>query len=182
MFQRWVGALVGLAMMGLAGSANATLITWQNETFTGVSGVSNSDNFDTGFITFTPFVSDSLDDISSAGFYHIHGTTAILFFIDIFLDGAWNTIFTDTLTVAANVPNIDIIGTPISFTQGLVSGIRLRASGAVNQAWHLTLGTTTPTVFDFNMDIPEPSSILLFSVGLAGLALIRRRRNRRRQN
>ena len=49
MFQRWVGALVGLAMMGMAGTANATLIQANDPAFgAGVDGFNLTQDTVTG--------------------------------------------------------------------------------------------------------------------------------------
>lgn len=169
--------------VGLSGQSKAVTVTWQNETFTGISGAANNNNFDTGQITFTGFQADTLSDIFGSGVYHTHGHSRT-FGIDIILNGVLTNIFSDTVVGNNANHSLDLISTPISFALGTVTGIRLSTSGPVNQGWHLlfntngTTGNTTNFVFETNgvAAVPLPAALPLFLAALGGLGLMSRRR------
>ncbi len=118
LFRTWLtGALAGLALFGMAGNAKATLITWIDEPFTCISNCADNTGFDSGYITFTPFFSDSLDDISGGGTVHVH-SDSMTFFLDIRLNGIWVNIFEGFATRVDTI--LQSISTPIAFTPGMV--------------------------------------------------------------
>lgn len=175
--------MAAAVVVGLSGQSQAVTVTWQSESFSGISGVANNSNFDSGQINFTGFQADTLSDIFGSGIYHNHGLTRT-FTIDIVLDGVLTNIFTDSISGSNQDRSLDLISTPISFALGTVTGIRLATNGPVGQAWHLlanrngTTGTTTNFVFENNgvAPVPLPAALPMFLAGLLGLGFIARRR------
>lgn len=168
--------LTSLLVFGVWGTASATIVTWQNETVTGVGiNFSNQNLFDTAFITFTGFKSDSLTDVSGSGVYHTHSSNQFRTFnLDVRLDGVWTNIFTDSGNLEKTLSSI--AGPAIPFSPGVVSGIRLGVSPLTGFAYHLTqIGSVPATNFQFSV-VPEPATVLLTGLGLVGLGFAGRRR------
>ena len=193
MFHRWIGALVGLAMMGMAGSANATLIGDQIE-FQGffpdlgtplagfnlivnvvdgtgdefVFGVSTT-NVESGSVIFTLSTGfatgDDCNCIQITSMDWVGDPSGIISGI---------TLSSNTITgfTTANVTTSAVSGGPSEILINVADLTGVTATGSVT----INLQTT-------DREIPEPGSLALFGIGLVGLGFMtRRRRNRRRQN
>ena len=137
-------------------------------------------NFDDDEISFAGFIANQLTDISGPGYYHNHGSSGPVFELDIELDGNWTNIYSDA-PVGSNIDyQISSITTPISFTQGTVTGLRWTSAPNVGQSYH-GFSSATAFAFDNTQTVPEPTSLAMFCVGAAGCAFagrIRRRKQR----
>jgi len=158
-------------------SANAVTVAWNPQTF----DVVNS-SFNTATMTFAGFTATDLDSIlsanTSAAIYHAH-TGSMTATIELRIDNAWTTIFTDTITSSDGNVLIANTFTGASFSSGTVDGIRLSSAPQQNQSFHnwLTTTSTTPVIFDFSSAaVPIPAAVWLFGSGLLGLVGMARRK------
>ncbi|MFU7561558.1 PEP-CTERM sorting domain-containing protein [Stieleria sp. JC731] len=169
MLQKTLLAPIAIVLLSLLSTSvhAGNIVTW-----TGGS------DFDTDSIAFAGFTADSLVNITGPAIYHEHtfsnSDTASL---AIRLDGVWTTIYSDTIT--NTTVNLSDIPTPISFTQGFVTGLRLSGSPGSNQTFH---GLSSLTTFEFDSlsvaSVPEPSSLAILAIG--GVVVAGRRSSRRR--
>ena len=179
MTRTWPGLAAAL-LVGFAGAVTAApvAVTWQDATFTGIAGVADNNNFDVGMISFPGFQADRLTGITGTGIYHNHAGVGT-FSIAVELDGAFTDIFTDTLGPASENRTLAEIDTPLGFTLGTVTGIRLAVTPATLQGWHLLsggVGSGTTFTFDTLGPVPLPAAAWLLVGALAALGATARRR------
>ena len=197
MFKKQICALVGLAMMGMAGTANATLIVAGDGTLLGATDVLvDSTLYDVEFVDGSCFdLFDGCDELSDFDF--TDEATALLaaqalldqVMVGIYdLDpelifGCGDVRLCQTLTPYA-LSNTDAavvddrlfqFATAANFDDG-VSFDRISVSTGMSITFD-TANVATINLARFTV-VPEPSTLLLFGVGLAGLAVIRRRRRK----
>lgn len=170
------GALIGLALFAMVGPAPAAVVTWQDE---GPVTNVNVDNFDSGTITFTPFLASALDAIvSPTGVYHNHSSSAVNFTLDLRLDNVWTNIWSATGLPGTGAPVSSIAPPAISFATASLDGIRFGAVPVVGQAYHLQFPNSGKTEFHFSTVVPIPAALPLFASALAGFGLIGYRRRK----
>ena len=172
-WNRGVGAWVGLAMMGMAGTANATLITQQIDfTASGFPAAAPTDPvIGSVTLTYDPMggdITNQTTDITLNSLNISIAGTVIAFSYDA---------SSDLLSVGGLVD-----GAGVTFgTNDFVFSI-LNVSTAPTALIFLYTTEDTFSNFDtgtiaFNVStVPEPSALALFSVGLAMLVLLRLRR------
>ncbi len=188
MSYRWVGALVGLAMLGMAGPAKATNIVPDSliVTFGGFDWVWASPcsadcsplviplagGTDWAFpaaypVLFQPDLSVGTPDPN----YFV--TNPLWPIYDLFV--APPPAFDFTAAQGACAAGIfDVVHNHCDYVDAV--GGRIATDGIVGFNWETWLVRVSN-------DVPEPSTLALFGIGLAGLGFMtRRRRNRRRQN
>ncbi len=195
MFKNLIGALVGLAMMGMAGSANATLIVAGDGTLLGATDVLvDGTLYEVELVDGRCFdLFDGCDELSDFDF--TDEATALLaaqalldqVMVGIYdLDpqlifGCGDIRLCQTLTPYA-LSNTDAavvddrlfqFATAANFDDG-VSFDTISVSTGMSITFD-TANVATINLARFTV-VPEPSTLLLFGVGLAGLAVIRRRR------
>lgn len=163
-----------------ASFANASVINHTSGTF-GVTypGGQTSEGYpysDFDFARFT-FASEYVDTIvvSAPSFGHIHSHgTPVSAMLDVYNGSRWINVFT-----SAPVSNFaylaDIFANPIEFSGMNISGLRLGSSIYVDQAFHSVTPNTTYTLSGTPSEVPEPGTMLLIGLGMAGVAAMRRK-------
>lgn len=156
--------------------AQAETITWGDEDFTGVTNVYSNNSFDEGYITFDGFETDTLTEISGTGFYNNHNKTAEnTYTLSILLDGIWTAIYEHTYGGQGFGDYFLADIGAISFTSGIVSGLRWSSVNEQIYVYH----EMRDTDYTFAVSsVPLPAGAPLLLVGLAGFGVLRRRANR----
>ena len=198
MVHRWVGALVGLALLGMAGAANATLFNF-DITFDGISATDDMTSDTIVGASLAPGDVFNLD-VHALGkdFWTVNTTTnefvSVTFVVNsgtriaditttLFLDGVQVDQVIENGTSQANVhigtqSFLWIAGTV--FDQVVVDWSFLSQPVGVS-----TIIADRPQVLGFSpffdqsyvtYTVPEPSTLAIFLVGLAGLGFVTRRR------
>jgi opacity protein-like surface antigen len=173
--------IAAVSLSVLAQLASASVITHgvggtYTETYAGVDYTDSYDAFDKAQFTFAP---EYVDTITLAnfgdGYAHNHSTGASSQ-LQVFDGSTWSTVF----SYVANDDTYlsDIFANPVTFGGKTISGVRLNSTDYVGYMYHSVnydmtyeLSGTEPS------NVPEPASIALFGLGIAGLAGLRRRRN-----
>jgi hypothetical protein len=124
------------------------------------------------------FASEYVDTITLAnfadGYAHNHGSGASSD-LQVFDGNHWNTVF----SFVANDDTYlsDIFANPVTFAGMNITGLRLNASDSVGYMYHNVNYDMTYTLSGTPSDLPEPTSIALLGLGIAGMTSLRRRRN-----
>ena len=192
MFKNLIGALVGLAMMGMAGTANATLIVAGDGTLLGATDVLvDGTLYEVEFVDGRCFdLFDGCDELSDFDF--TDEATALLAaqaLLDQVIVGIYDLV--PALTFGCGAPRLCQMIIPYAVSDGL-----FQFATAVN--WEPRIaddgvhsGNEIAITSDFRVNsninvagftaVPEPSTALLFATGLAGLGFMGWRRRRSMQ-
>ncbi len=210
MFRKLIGAFVGLAMMGMAGTANASVIAYDNfgpgDSYQGGSGWTINSTVTQGMF-FSPSSSGFLSELIVA--FAVSAGSAPLQPIQLTLQadnsGSPGSIL-ETINVTVTVSFSE--GNNNSPTQGFAAGTTFLdsslgywlvafSSTGINIPWNFnsisdfglkalsTSGTGGPWnvsspetlgAFRVLVNVPEPSTLAIFALGLAGLGFVARRR------
>lgn len=172
--------LVLAATLALTASfASASVVQHTSGTF-GVmyDGVSNSggrwsSDFDVAEFHFASEYVDTIQVSSPHGYLHSHGAP-VSALLDVYNGTNWINVFTSGTTHYANI--FDIFANPVHFDAMNITGLRMRSSSYVDQAFHWVSSDTTYTLSGTPAEVPEPSSMLLIGLGIAGVAAMRRKK------
>ena len=89
--------------------------------------------------------------------------------LSIFLDGAWVQLFSESIGASGTG---GITGAyNVGFDYGLVTGLRWVSDNPQSQTFHNMGGTN----YEFSSAVPEPGSLALLGLGLAGIGFSRRK-------
>ncbi|KGJ96190.1 PEP-CTERM sorting domain-containing protein [Colwellia psychrerythraea] len=152
--------------------ANATLILGTSgSAIYYPSNAASSSNFDR--IEFL-FASEYVDTITLANFssgalFHDHGSAQAAV-IEILTTSGWMNIFSSAISNNVNISILSLYASPVIFTGTMVTGIRMDVSQhtQVSAAYH-GLGTSW-TINTSGTQVPEPSTLAIFALGILGLA------------
>ncbi len=186
MFKKLIGALVGLAMMGMAGSANATLIVAGDGTLLGATDVLvDGTLYEVEFVDGRCFdLFDGCDELSD--FVFTDEATALLAaqaLLDQVMVGIYDLdpelIFgCGDLRLCQTIIPYAVSGGVFQYVQAANFDPAVGPNRVSLQEVSITFDTRNNESINFARFtvVPEPLTLLLFGVGLAGLAVIRRRR------
>lgn len=142
-----VAVIIGITGTTLPAQAFDTP-TWSNAS---TAPFSNSD-FDTGTLTFPAQGASDIRIVSpGSGRYHSHGPS-VAGRVEVLLNNVWTLVYTGPFVSGSGEVSLSSLPTPLAtFPAGLVSGVRLSCTTAVNQCYHSVSGgmffslTPTPT-------------------------------------
>lgn len=155
-------------------SAFAVSVPW-----TGLSDFDNSDmSFNAVHASHLTFTTPRLEECPFVGLgctaeYHSHGGLSIGI-LDLLLDNVWTTVYSGSVDNDAIQP-LDTLA--IDFSPSSVTGAYWHTPTPQYVSFHNFINVT----FDFSepsadsVDVPEPTTIALFGLGLLGVAMARRR-------
>ncbi len=131
-------------------------------------------DFNDAQITFAPISDiDQFLGITGNGYFHNHpgGSSSTTAYLQLRLDTVWTTIHTQATT--SSTPKVYLDSFPMySFAAASLSGIRLYSDPNQDQSFH-KVGSD---YFRFSRTIPEPGTLALFGLDLAGLGFARRKK------
>jgi hypothetical protein len=173
--------VVAAALLLTASFANASVVQHTSGTF-GVTypwGQTNEgypySDFDFAKFTFASEYADKIVVSSpSYGQMHSHGSP-VSAMVDVYNGTNWINVFTSA-PVSNYAYLADIFANPIEFSGMNISGLRLSSSIYVDQAFHSVAYNTTYTLSGTPAEVPEPGTMLLIGLGVAGVAAMRRKK------
>ncbi len=184
MVHRWVGALVGLALVGLAGPGNASL--YEDDVVCEVAG-------DSGYACESLTGGIVVNDVE---FYVVYGSTPTLS-LDLYESSVEISFMGSGSVGSLEIYLGDMYWT--DYTSGYIEYVYLGEGSGINGLYgdmislypdghSLTIDLSGISysdadtavlyfeVYHDEVEVSEPSSLALFGIGLAGLGFLRRRR------
>lgn len=132
----------------------------------------SSSDFDYARFSFASEYADKIVVAGSSGYLHAHGAP-VSALLDVFDGKTWVNVFTSTPTYYESLASI--FANPVEFKGMNISGLRLSSSAYVDQAFHGVASDTTYTLSGTPAEVPEPGTMLLLGLGMAGVVAMRRK-------
>jgi hypothetical protein len=176
--KKLLSLIASLSLVAVAQLASAsTIVHGVDGTYTYFNGTGVADSSDFDRAEFT-FASEYVDTITVAnfgiGYAHDHGTNYTSD-LQVFNGTNWITVL--SISAGNDTPLSDMFSNPVTFAGMNITGMRLDSSGDVGNMYHQVNSSMTYELAGTpSSNVPEPTSIALMGLGIAGIATLRRRK------
>lgn len=164
------------AFFSLQASASAVVTLGScNFAFGPYAGIATVSGFDQALCSVAPTTTNSIAVANFSGMVidpSAHGPYDVV--IDLHTSSGWVTVF-DSPDYAVDTLMSAILPATINFATLTVDQLRLRGTHDVSWNFHTGNGSEKFTLNDASV-VPEPASLALFGLAIAGLAVARRRK------